>query len=576
MKTDGTTSEYFRIPIYLRVPHYTKTYYIEVHDPSDENRLADLQVIGYDLDPDFDKDNYKINKPTTDDEKKQGIYTVNVESEKTNADIYAKAYHNHDGAKTMVTILDSNKKPMSNAFVTITQNVNLEYGDNVFYVKVTSETSKELEYELHIYRKPIDASVKYILVNDMPAALQLDGTYVAYVESGTNPIVKAMASDSRATTTLKTNGTADVSAVGWATLNVPTVSTATANVDINVSLTAGNDTISRDYVLKLISVTGDILSIYMDVDNGDFVTDTTRQYANPIAAVWNSENNRFEIGIPHNATYTPMMRVTTLAEGKTVKIGTLAEQNPDAGTTKQFTNKTYLMNNPQDITVTVKDVATDVTKTYIVHVTRMSGDADLIELEPESGVVMKPTFDKDVHNYEIDVDTAVTQVTFDKITASNNATIKLMTSTSNGSKPVINHTSGNSFVFDNLTVGNNILKIEVTSEDRITTKTYTVTINRKIPDTDATLDDIRVVIGGKYYSLVPMFDRDITDYYFIVEGENINDINIEATPSSAASDVAYKINGGSTTKGTSVTIKDGLTEKSTCLLYTSPSPRDRG
>ena len=563
MKTDGTTSEYFRIPIYLRVPHYTKTYYIEVHDPSDENRLADLQVIGYDLDPEFDKDNYKINKPTTDDEKKQGIYTVNVESEKTNADIYAKAYHNHDGAKTMVTILDSNKKPMSNAFVTITQNVNLEYGDNVFYVKVTSETSKELEYELHIYRKPIDASVKYILVNDMPAALQPDGTYVAYVESGTNPIVKAMASDSRATTTLKTNGAADVSAVGWVTLNVPTVSTATANVDINVSLTAGNDTISRDYVLKLISVTGDILSVYMDVDNGDFVTDTTRQYANPIAAVWNSENNRFEIGIPHNATYTPMMRVTTLAEGKTVKIGTLAEQNPDAGTTKQFTNKTYLMNNPQDITVTVKDVATDVTKTYIVHVTRMSGDADLIELEPESGVVMKPTFDKDVHNYEIDVDTAVTQVTFDKITASNNATIKLMTSTSNGSKPVINHTSGNSFVFDNLTVGNNILKIEVTSEDRITTKTYTVTINRKIPDTDATLDDIRVVIGGKYYSLVPMFDRDITDYYFIVEGENINDINIEATPSSAASDVAYKIDGGSTTKGTSVTIKDGLTEKST-------------
>ncbi|MDR4080171.1 MAG: cadherin-like beta sandwich domain-containing protein, partial [Clostridia bacterium] len=46
MKTDGTTSEYFRIPIYLRVPHYTKTYYIEIHDPSDENRLADLQVIG--------------------------------------------------------------------------------------------------------------------------------------------------------------------------------------------------------------------------------------------------------------------------------------------------------------------------------------------------------------------------------------------------------------------------------------------------------------------------------------------------------------------------------------------------
>ena len=247
----------------------------------------------------------------------------------------------------------------------------------------------------------------------------------------------------------------------------------------------------------------------MDVDNGDFVTDTTRQYTNPIAAVWNSENNRFEIGIPHNATYTPMMRVTTLSDGKTVKIGTLAEQNPDSGTTKQFTNKTYLMNNPQDITVTVKDVATDITKTYIVHVTRMSGDADLIELEPESGVVMKPTFDKDVHNYEIDVDTAVTQVTFDKITASNNATIKLMTSTSNGSKPVINHTSGNSFVFDNLTVGNNILKIEVTSEDRITTKTYTVTINRKIPDTDATLDDIRVVIGGKYYSLVPIFDRDI-------------------------------------------------------------------
>ena len=82
-----------------------------------------------------------------------------------------------------------------------------------------------------------------------------------------------MASDSRATTTLKTNGAADVSSTGWVTITMPTISSVTTNVDINVSLTAGTDTISRDYVLKLISVTGDILSVYMDVDNGDFVTD---------------------------------------------------------------------------------------------------------------------------------------------------------------------------------------------------------------------------------------------------------------------------------------------------------------
>ena len=65
---------------------------------------------------------------------------------------------------------------MSNAFVTITQNVNLEYGDNVFYVKVTSETSKELEYELHIYRKPIDASVKDVYKRQLHQNRSLDKT----------------------------------------------------------------------------------------------------------------------------------------------------------------------------------------------------------------------------------------------------------------------------------------------------------------------------------------------------------------------------------------------------------------
>lgn len=556
LNVDGNIPEYYRIPVYLVVPHYTRMYTIDVHNPSHDATLDDLQVIGYTLDP-----VYKENPEAE-------IYRVDVPSEVTNVDIFAHASHDHEGSRTIVSLLNKDKQSYANSFIELTHNVQLAYGNNEFYVRVTSEQSDVRDYVLHIYRKPLDANIDQILVNDMPAIQQEDGTYIAYVPMNSNPVVKAKADDSRAVTTISANGVSDaVSGTdNWAELTMPEIEAATTNVNINVNLTDSDITISKDYSLKLIGVTGDILSIFMDVDGNNFINDPNLPYVNPIGAIWNNDKQRFEISIPHNATNVPDLRVVTLQGDKMVKIGTLEEQASDEGTDNQFTAKTFLMNDPQEIVIKVRDIndtAGDNIRTYFVYVKRMSNDADLIVLDPEAGITLDPEFDSATKEYIIDVGSEVTNVTFDEIRASDNASIKLMVTSDMNSMPVINIDNGASYTMDDLAIGNNILKIQVTSEDKTVTKTYTVNVRRQVPVENATLEDIRVKIGNKYYSLVPMFDKDITNYKFIVEAhidEFVTPIEIVATPSAdAIYEIASKVNDGPIMANTpSVTINERL------------------
>ena len=80
------------------------------------------------------------------------------------------------------------------------EKVRLAYGDNIFKIKVTAEKGNSEEYILRVYRKPLDAELKLLLVNDIPAASAGNGKYIAYVPTGSTAAVKAKGKDSRAIT----------------------------------------------------------------------------------------------------------------------------------------------------------------------------------------------------------------------------------------------------------------------------------------------------------------------------------------------------------------------------------------
>ena len=54
----------------------------------------------------------------------------------------------------------------------------LNYGENVFTIKVTAEKGNTEKYTLRIYRKPMEAELKFVLVNDMPAAYLGSNKYI--------------------------------------------------------------------------------------------------------------------------------------------------------------------------------------------------------------------------------------------------------------------------------------------------------------------------------------------------------------------------------------------------------------
>ena len=113
------------------------------------------------------------------------------------------------------------------------------------------------------------------------------------------------------------------------------------------------------------------------------------------------------------------------------------------------------------IVVTTED---ETTKTYTVTVNRniLKDNADLSNISLSVGA-LEPDFSSDTTSYKVEVANSVSSITFTPTADDAAATI-----TVNGkpSAPV------------SLDVGDNIISIMITAEDGISTKTYTVTVNR--------------------------------------------------------------------------------------------------
>ena len=182
-------------------------------------------------------------------------------------------------------------------------------------------------------------------------------------------------------------------------------------VGINVSVTdnalggaAAN--VSRDYELTIVEVSGDILGVYLDVTNYAFDAEHPDNqglgYVNPVQARWNAELNRFEAGVPKLKSRAAVRMITT-AEGKLGRIGTNDWAEPDAGTSKQFTN--FVILPPQqyvDTKLYIKDPG-GISKSFDLRIFKLGNDASLEALQTESELALSPGFEKTVYNYKLDV-----------------------------------------------------------------------------------------------------------------------------------------------------------------------------
>ncbi|MDR0863930.1 MAG: cadherin-like beta sandwich domain-containing protein [Candidatus Symbiothrix sp.] len=172
-----------------------------------------------------------------------------------------------------------------------------------------------------------------------------------------------------------------------------------------------------------------------------------------------------------------------------------------------------------------------------------SNDADLSSLTVSAGT-LTPDFDPAVTEYTVDVLQASITIT----AVANNSANAIVTGA--GEK--------------DLSVGENTFPIEITAQDGLTKKTYTIVVTRTL-STDATLKKLAVSAG----TLSPAFDPEITDYTVSVANTQSN-IFIEAVvnhiTSSLTGDGMHDLTVGENTFPIVVTAEDESTKTYTVVV----------
>lgn len=175
------------------------------------------------------------------------------------------------------------------------------------------------------------------------------------------------------------------------------------------------------------------------------------------------------------------------------------------------------------------------TKTYTVVVSR-AGTADLGSLVTSAGAI-SPAFTPNTLSYSASTGFTTSAATITPTAADTSATITI------NNQPA---TSGQAFPVS-LNVGANVFTIVVTAQATPPTKTYTLTITRAQPSTNANLSNLTVNPGA----LSPDFNP-ATSGYTATVASNVSSIQVTATL--ADSTASLQINGQSANSGQAVNV----------------------
>ncbi|WP_261808088.1 S-layer homology domain-containing protein [Paenibacillus sp. N3.4] len=172
------------------------------------------------------------------------------------------------------------------------------------------------------------------------------------------------------------------------------------------------------------------------------------------------------------------------------------------------------------VDVTAQDGTT--TKTYMIHVTRVSNDALLSGLTVDQGTLM---FEPSELAYRVDVASTVASLVWTVTKANPNQTLTVTGVTYSATS-----VTGNVYAYTvpSLNVGANLINIQVTAEDGLATNTYQLTVNRApvVPVFSSNADLSAVLLSSGVLS--PIFASGTTTYTSSV-GNDISRLTLTAS-----------------------------------------------
>ncbi len=327
----------------------------------------------------------------------------------------------------------------------------LSVGANTITTVVTAEdgtTTKTYTVTLTRAAQSTNADLTSLVLNTASLTPSFDPatlTYTATVPfATTSQTVTPTASDANATITVNGTSVASGATSGAIALSVG------ANV-ITTVVTAEDTVTTKTYTVTITrepSANADLTELVLS--------------AGTLTPAFDTGTISYTASVPH-ATTSLVITPTVSDTNATIEVN-------GAPVTSGTPSGAIALNvgaNSITTVVTAQDGST--TKTYTVIVTRAgSSDADLGSLVTSEGT-LTPTFDSGTTAYTMTVGWGVHNLTLTPTSSDANATI-----TVNG----VTVTSGSPSSALTINQGETILTVEVTAEDGVTVKTYTITVTR--------------------------------------------------------------------------------------------------
>jgi gliding motility-associated-like protein len=359
----------------------------------------------------------------------------------------------------------------------------------------------------------------------------------------------------------------------------PTVTDATATIKVNgTTVTSG----SASGAIAL-SVGPNTITTKVTAQDGttvDIYTITVTRAASSVATLINltissgtlspvfaSGTTNYTVTEANATTSVTMVPTVTDPTAKVTVNGVLVASGAASGN--------IALNVGSNTITTVVTAQNGITDTYTTTVTRLpSANAGLANLTISSGT-LTPAFATGTTGYTDNVANAVTSVTVTPTVADPTATIKV-----NGS--VVS--SGAASAPITLNLGPNTITTIVTAQNGITTKTYTIVVNRALSSV-ATLANLTVSAGV----LSPAFTTATTAYTDNVANA-ITSITVTPTLSdatakitvngapvvSASASAPIALNVGPNTITTIITAQDGITKDTYSIIVTRAASANAG
>ena len=522
----------------------------------------DMQTYTYNVVLDSEDDEIKIGAKLEDDTATlTGVGTFKVPAGTTSFPIVVTA-ENGDIRTYTVNVereASSNAKPLD---ITISGLVPSLCAVNDSFCKL----DQEFDPDIHSYNITVPSRIKQLqfTVSKQHYYQQVVGDGIVSLVGGMNMItIEVTSEDGTSTETYTYNINRDMTG----NANIENIEVIDPKVDINFDpditeyyFSIPNEYTKTDLEITLedekatFSVSGNenfetglnIVSITVTAQNNETKLYTLNIYREQSGNVFLKELKATHEGVEYdlNPTFNKILSSYTVnvpyevdkitleasAEHELTTISGLGEKNLSTGTNKF------------SITTLSEDGSTQI---YNVSVIRAkSSDASLKELNVLEAI-LDPEFDKDITEYNLDVNPGVTSININAVPNNSSATVKIV---------------GNS----GFKVGENIVKIIVTAEDG-STKTYTLKVNRKASDNT----NLSMLTTDKY-DLTGIFDKDVDTYEITLEND-ISTITVSATAEDKLSKVTgtgkYSLKTGDNEINVTVTAENGDTRIYTLKVF---------